>query len=105
MSASGKVMRKWLIRYFALAAVAIAVLLLAIWAANGLDGMGLSRDGLVALILTVAFTAVFSVVLMGLVFYSGRSGHDETVADGDGPTGTDRHRHGRNGKKSLPPRA
>ena len=74
-------MRRWLVRYFVLAALAIAALMFAIWRLGELDMLGLSQDGLIALLLTVGFTAVFAVGLMGLVFYSGRSGHDERVVD------------------------
>ena len=79
-------MRRWLILYSALAAGTVAVLLLVIWAVGGFADMGLSRDGQIALILAVVFTVLLSFGLMGLVFYSGRSGHDETVMDGEQPS-------------------
>jgi len=74
-------MRRWLVRYFVLAGAAIAALMLLIWVLGARDGLGLDQDGLTALLLTVGFTALFAVALMGLVFYSGRSGHDERVVD------------------------
>lgn len=76
-------MRRWLVIYSALAAGTVAVLLLVIWAVGGFADMGLSQDGQIALILAVVFTVLLSFGLMGLVFYSGRSGHDETIMDAE----------------------
>lgn len=76
-------MRRWLAWYSAAAVGTVAALLLVIWAVGGFEDMGLTEDGMIALILAVSFTVLLSFGLMGLVFYSGRSGHDDTVMDGD----------------------
>lgn len=76
-------MRKWVLGYLAMAGGMIAALMLVIWAVGGFDDMGLSEDGTYALILTVVLTVASSLLLMGLVFYSARRGHDATVMDGE----------------------
>lgn len=76
-------MRRWLIVYAALAVVTVAIMLLVIWAVGGFEDMGLSQNGQIALILAVVFTVLLSFGLMGLVFYSGRSGHDDTIMEGE----------------------
>jgi hypothetical protein len=83
--AEDRAMRRWLIGYSAMSVGTVAVLLLVIWAVGGFTDMGISRDGMVALILAVSITVLLSLGLMGLVFYSGRSGHDETIMDGEDP--------------------
>jgi len=83
-------MRRWLAWYVAMAFGTVAVLLLVIWAVGGFDDLGLSQDGTIALILGVSVTVFLSFGLMGLVFYSGRSGHDETVMDSEKPFENDR---------------
>ena len=76
-------MRRWLIMYTALALGTVAALMLVIWAVGGFDDMGLSGNGQTALILAVVFTVLLSFGLMGLVFYSDRSGHDDTIMEGE----------------------
>jgi len=76
-------MRKWILVYLALACACVVLLLLIIWVLGGLgDLKSLSHDGIVALILVVVVTALLSILLMGLSFYSARKGHDDEVMDG-----------------------
>jgi hypothetical protein len=90
-------MRRWLIIYAALAVGTVVALLLVIWAVGGFSDMGLSGDGQVALILGVGFTVFLSFGLMGLAFYSDRSGHDETVMDGHSSPHTQHWKNDRDG--------
>ena len=75
-------MRRWLLNYTLMSLGTVVLLIGVVWLVGGFEDMGLSRDGLIALIIAVVVTVVFSLGLMGLVFYSGRSGHDETIMDG-----------------------
>src|SRR5262245_10841715 len=69
--------KKWVVNY-ALACIGAFVGLLAfMWALSGFDFSGVSTAGLVAIILGTAFMVLVTVGLMGLVFYSDRSGQDE----------------------------
>ena len=76
-------MRKWWWRYCGAAGIAVAILLALVWWIGGFTDMGLSDDGTVALVLTTAFTALLAIGLMGLTFYSGRSGHDDKIAEAE----------------------
>jgi ABC-type proline/glycine betaine transport system permease subunit len=76
-------MRGWLVRYLVMATAGVAALFGALWGLGAFSELGLSEDGTAALVLAVGFTALLSVVLMGLVFYSGRSGSDERVIDAE----------------------
>jgi len=55
----------------------IAGILLVAWAANGFEPIGLHGNFLIALILGSVGASALAIALMGLVFYSHRSGHDE----------------------------
>ncbi len=83
--------RGWLLRYVGVCLAILAAALIAVWLLGGYVDLGLSEDGVIALIITIAVTAFLSIGLMGLVFYSGRSGADDKVID---PTG-EVHRHRR----------
>lgn len=75
---------------FSIACIAIVA---AILAALGLTGlfrdMGMSINGVIALTIGVTLTVIVGVGLMALVFYSGRSRHDDLVRP-DLPPGPDR---------------
>jgi hypothetical protein len=75
-------MRRWLVNFAAMSFGTVALILGVIWLVGGFEDMGLSRDGKIALIIAVAMTVLMSFGLMALVFYSDRSGHDDTVRDG-----------------------
>ena len=55
----------------------IAALLLVAWAANGFEPIGMHGNFLIALILGSVGASALAIALMGLVFYSHRSGRDE----------------------------
>src|SRR5579862_2235278 len=80
--AEDRMMRRWLLNYALMSFGTVAVMMGVIWAVGGFTDMGLSRDGVIALTIACAMTVFLSFGLMALVFYSGRSGHDETVRDG-----------------------
>jgi hypothetical protein len=59
--------------------VAIIAVFLAIGAFGGLSGLGLDTHGVIALALGILITSGLGIGLMALVFYSNRSGQDESV--------------------------
>lgn len=67
--------------YLVLSAAILAGSLLLLVVLVSVVDLGLSRDGLVALFLGAFFTMGITLVLMGLVFRSNRSGRDRTVYD------------------------
>ena len=70
---------RWLLWFVVGSAVLIAVALGVLWAGTGFESLGLSGNGLAALILTVVLVSAMGVGLMALVFHSNRSGRDEAV--------------------------
>jgi len=69
----------WIL-YFVVGAVALmGFVLLVLWASTGFQRLGIGTVGLVALIIGSVLTAALGIALMGLVFYSDRSGADELV--------------------------
>jgi hypothetical protein len=78
---------RWLAIFAAVAVALIAAVLAALWASSGFESIGLDGADLVALALGATGTAVIATVLMGLVFYSGRYGHDEDAHSGGAPPG------------------
>jgi hypothetical protein len=70
------------VRNFTLSCVGLlAFVYLALWAFNGFHGIGLDLQAMIALTLGTIVTAALGVGLMGLVFYSDRSGQDDRVRD------------------------
>src|SRR4051812_34395355 len=59
----------------------IALVLLVIWIMGGFSNVHLSLAGWIAYILGVVLTSVLGVTLMALVFYSDRSGRDESAGN------------------------
>ncbi len=83
---------RWIGIFATANAALIAFVLLVLWASNDFDGLGIGAHGVVALILGATGTAALGIVLMGLVFYSNRTGRDASVHGagtparrGDGP--------------------
>jgi len=68
----------WIARFAVFGVAAVAVIVAAAWAA--LRAFGLDTAGTVAAVLGVLFTALVGFGLMGLVFYSDRSGRDEAAS-------------------------
>ena len=68
---------KWIVNYSLACIGAFVGLLAFMWALSGFDFSGVSTAGLVAIILGTAFMVLVTVGLMGLVFYSDRSGQDD----------------------------
>jgi preprotein translocase subunit SecF len=68
---------KWVLNYSLICIGAIVGVLVFVWALNGFDLAGISTAGLIAVILGTTFTVLVAVGLMGLVFYSNRSGQDD----------------------------
>ena len=61
----------------------IASVLFIVWAMGAFEGGDLSVHGWIALTLGTVLTSVLAVVLMALVFYSDRSGRDESAGGGE----------------------
>lgn len=70
---------KWVISFAAICAGIVAVILLGLWLFGVFGELGLSLHGTIALILGITITVILGVGLMALVFFSGRSHHDELV--------------------------
>lgn len=81
-------MVRWLLGYIGMALGGVAALLVVIWLTGGFEDLGLGFAGMIAFIVGITVTVVLSVGLMGLVFYSDRSGQDIVVAQHD-PTAPD----------------
>ncbi|WP_340117861.1 hypothetical protein [Pelagibius sp. 7325] len=71
--------RRWLMAYCGTCGFLIAVALLALWAGNGFHGLGISGHGVVAVMLGVVVSVALAIGLMALVFFSDRSGYDDTL--------------------------
>jgi hypothetical protein len=66
--------------WFSIGCAAIVVIVLVTLLLTGVFGdLGLSTQGTIALIIGITLTILLGVGLMALVFYSGRSQHDELV--------------------------
>lgn len=70
---------KWLGIFSALCVLVIGAVLGGVWAFGGFAVAGMSGHGIAALAIGITLTCVLAVVLMGLIFYSHRSGHDDQV--------------------------
>jgi cation transporter-like permease len=78
----------WIVKFAAACAVLIVVGLLAVWGVEGFKSLGVDGHIAFAMFLGIFFTILVSVVLMGLIFYSHRSGHDEAAQDFSEPAPT-----------------
>ncbi len=72
-------MTRWLITFTLACLLAVAGVLLALWAMNGFSGLGIGLWGTMALAGGIAATVALGVGLMALVFASDRSGTDSGV--------------------------
>ena len=70
---------RWIIYFVAGAVALMAFVLLVLWASNGFQDLGIGTVGVIALIMGSLVTTALGIALMGLVFYSDRSGTDEFV--------------------------
>jgi len=70
---------RWIFYFVAGAVAFMAFCLLVLWASNGFQSLGIGTAGLIGLILGSLLTTALGIALMGLVFYSDRSGTDEFV--------------------------
>jgi hypothetical protein len=70
---------KRLASFFAICLAGIALVMTLIWLGGGFSGYGSDRSMGVAIVLGVLFTSLLGVGLMGLMFYSERSGRDSDV--------------------------
>jgi hypothetical protein len=76
--------------WFSIGCAAIVVFVLVTLFLTGVFGdLGLSTQGTIALIIGITLTVLLGVGLMALVFYSGRSQHDDLVRHDLPP----QHRH------------
>lgn len=72
-------LRSWTARFVAGSLAGAIVLIVLFFATIGVRQLGLSVNGAIALTLGIVLTVGLGVGLMALVFYSNRSGRDETV--------------------------
>lgn len=72
---------KWAVTFIASSLGIVALVLVSLWAVQGFGNLGMSTNGVIAMILGAALTAALAVGLMALVFYSARSEHDEAIRD------------------------
>src|SRR5262245_51703501 len=70
---------RWIIYFVAGAVGLMAFVLLVLWASNGFQVLGIGTVGVIALMMGSLLTTTLGIALMGLVFYSDRSGTDEFV--------------------------
>ena len=70
---------KWSLTYSLACSGAIGALLAIAGLFGGFDTEGVSTHGIIAIVLGTMFTVLVGVGLMALIFYSNRSGRDETV--------------------------
>ena len=70
---------RWIVRFALLCAALIILGLMAVWGLEGFESLGVEGHVAAAMLLGIFFTILVSVVLMGLIFYSHRSGHDSAV--------------------------
>jgi hypothetical protein len=74
-----KLPQSWTARFAAASVAGIIVLIALCWIVLGYGDLGLNTNATIALILGIVLTAGLGVGLMGLVFYSSRSGRDDLV--------------------------
>ena len=79
MSSGMRLPTSWTVRFVGGSLAGAIVLIVLFFAIVGVRQLGLSVNGAIALTLGVVFTVGIGVGLMALVFYSNRSGRDETV--------------------------
>ncbi|HEY2890587.1 MAG TPA: hypothetical protein VGJ31_08155 [Dongiaceae bacterium] len=70
---------KWAFWFVPACMAGIAAVLVVIWLAGGFQGTALDANITVALVLGILFISLLGVGLMGLIFYSNRSGQDDEV--------------------------
>jgi hypothetical protein len=70
---------KWAVWFSVLCIGIVAAVLALLWFFGVFGNLGLSIHGVIALFIGVSLTIVVGVGLMALVFYSGRSHHDDLI--------------------------
>ena|SRR5450432_2899057 len=82
---------KWAFWFVPACVAGIAAVLLIIWLAGGFQGTALDANITVALVLGILFSSLLGVGLMGLIFYSNRSGQDDKAYRSAGSEQPDSH--------------
>jgi hypothetical protein len=77
---------KWAIWFSVLCIGIVAAVLGLLWFFGVFGNLGLSINGVIALFIGISLTIIVGVGLMALVFYSGRSEHDDLVHRDSSPT-------------------
>lgn len=70
-------MRRWITAYVVGCTGLVAFVCLIMWAANDFEGLPVSWQGMLAIIVGSALVAALSIGLMAAVFWSNRGGHDD----------------------------
>jgi uncharacterized membrane-anchored protein len=74
---------RWALRFWAICIVVALAGIAALWIVFGFSSMDLTANALFALSLGVVFSVVIGAGLMALIFYSSRSGRDESARGED----------------------
>jgi hypothetical protein len=70
---------KWPVMFSLVCTAIVAAVLAGLWLTGVFGDLGLSLNGVIALLIGVTLTVFLGIGLMALVFHSGRSHHDDMV--------------------------
>lgn len=74
-----KLLTPWALRFSIVSVGSIAVLIALAWIVFGFHSLGLDASATIALTLGIVLSVALAVGLMALMFYSDRSGRDDTA--------------------------
>ncbi len=74
-------MKRWILTFVITSLALLALVYLLLWIFGGLEGLDFGFHSILALVLGTTLTAALGVGLMALVFYSNRSGQDDSAND------------------------
>lgn len=74
-------MRRWIIAYTLSSAGLVGFICFLLWAYNDFNGLGISWQGMAAVIAGSVLASALSIGLMAAVFFSNRAGFDESAYD------------------------
>lgn len=72
-------MNRWIIAYTVGCAGLVGFICFLLWAYNDFNGLGISWQGMAAVIVGSALATALSIGLMAAVFWSNRAGYDESA--------------------------
>lgn len=74
-------MKRWIIAYTLSSAGLVGFICFLLWAYNDFNGLGISWQGMAAVIVGSSLATALSIGLMAAVFWSHRAGFDESAYD------------------------